>query len=142
MIHKELKRLRRRELIDIIYQMKKNEESMQEEISALQDQLRDKRIRLSVAGSISEAAISITNVFSAAQMTADLYLREISCMKEDTAEECAKLLEDANKKAANILLKAEQEYLALNERCQAEDKKLQELRAQIQNLEDPERHQG
>lgn len=142
MIHKELKKLRRRELIDIIYQMKKNEESMQEEISTLQEQLRDKRIRLSVAGSISEAALSITNVFSAAQMTADLYLREISYMKEDAAKECIKIIADANKKAESILLKGEQEYAALSERCQAEYKKLQELRAQIQSLENPEQHNG
>ena len=142
MIRKELKKLRRRELIDIIYQMKKTEESLQEEIASLQEQLQDKRIRLSVAGSISEAAVSITNVFSTAQMTADLYLSEIASMKEDTARECANLLNDANKKAASILAKGEQEYKLLNDRCQDEHKKLLELRAQIQKLENPEQHKG
>ena len=37
MISKELKHLSRRELVDIIYQLKKNEEKKQEEISAPQD---------------------------------------------------------------------------------------------------------
>ena len=78
MISKELKKMSRRELMDIIYQMKKNEQQMQEEIASLQEALQDKRISLSVAGSVADAAASITNVFSAAQMTADLYLQDIA----------------------------------------------------------------
>jgi len=79
MISKELKRLSRRELVDIIYQLKKNEQKMQEEIESLKNELQDKRIRISAAGSIADAAMSVTNVFSTAQRTADIYLREISC---------------------------------------------------------------
>ena len=99
MITKKLKKLSRRELVDIIYQMKKNEQQMQEEIAALQQAVEDKRIRLSVAGSIAEAAADITQIFSAAQMTADLYLREIECMKEQTEKECQKMLEDAKRQS-------------------------------------------
>ena len=107
MVSKELKKLSRRELVDIIYQMKKNEEQMQEEITSLQAQLQDRRIRISEAGSISEAAMSITDVFLTAQTTADLYLHEISCMKEDAQKECAQIIEEARKKAEKILLDAE-----------------------------------
>jgi len=103
MVNKELRKLSRRELMDIIYQMKKNEQQMQEEIDSLRESLQDKRIRLSMAGSIAEAAASITNVFSAAQATADLYLHEISCMKEETEKERARIIEEANAAAARIL---------------------------------------
>ncbi len=103
----EIKKLSRKELIDIIYQMKQNEQQMQEQIASLQKELQDKRIRISMAGSIAEASMSITNVFSTAQRTADLYLREIACMKEDAEEECAKIIEQANKKAKEILAAAE-----------------------------------
>ena len=99
MIAKELKKLSRRELVDIIYQLKKNEEQLQEKITALEEELQDKRIKLSVAGSIAEAAVDITNIFHTAQRTADLYLQEIACMKADTERECAKILEDARKEA-------------------------------------------
>jgi vacuolar-type H+-ATPase subunit H len=60
-----------------------------------------------MAGSIADAAVSITNVFSAAQTAADLYLQEISCMKEETEKECAKILEEARQKAAKILSDSE-----------------------------------
>ena len=103
MISKELKRLSRRELVDIIYQLKKNEQEKQEEIESLKKELLDKRIRISEAGSIADAAISITNVFSAAQMTADIYLREIAYIKEITEKECAQKIEDAETKVKEIL---------------------------------------
>ena len=102
MISKELKKLSRRELVEIIYQMKKNEQRMQAEIDSLQADLRDKRIRLSEAGSIADAAASIANLFSAAQMTADLYLHEIACMKDETKQECEKKIEAAKQTSTQI----------------------------------------
>ncbi|MBR5472482.1 MAG: DNA repair protein [Clostridia bacterium] len=88
MVNKELKRLSRRELVDIIYQLKKNEQEMQAKIDSLNKELEDKQIRISNAGSIADAAISITNVFSDAQTTADIYLKEVATMKEKTEKEC------------------------------------------------------
>ena len=129
MVNKELKKLNRRELVDIIYQMKKNEQQLQEEIAALQEALEDKRIRLSAAGSVAEAAASITEVFSAAQKTADLYLHEISCMKEETERECAKMLEEAKEAVAKTYSDAEKQYAALSARYQMKYKKLQQLQA-------------
>ena len=107
MIGKELKRLSRRELVDIIYQLKKNEQENREKIEALEEALQDKRIRISFAGSIAEAATDITRIFSTAQETADLYLNEIASMKEETEKECAKILEDARKQAEMILAEAQ-----------------------------------
>ena len=103
MVSKELKKLSRRELVDIIYQLKKNEQEMQGKIEALEEELQDKRIRVSIAGSIAEAAVDITQLFSNAQRTADMYLYEIAAMKADAEKECAKMLEDAKKQAELIL---------------------------------------
>ena len=134
-IRKELKRLSRRELVDIIYQLKKNDQQKQEQIDVLEKALQEKRIRVSVAGSIAEAAVDITNIFSAAQTTADLYLHEISRMKEDTARECAKMLEDARKKVENILADAKKQCDELEARYQSDYKKWQRLQTENQKLE-------
>ena len=107
MFNKELKKLSRRELVDIIYQLKKNEQQLQEELETLRQELVEKRIRLSVAGSIAEAAVTITDVLSSAQKTADIYLQEIACMKEETEAECAKMIAEAQQKAAEILSESE-----------------------------------
>lgn len=138
MISKELKKLSRRELMDIIYQMKKNEQQMQDEIASLQEALQEKRIRLSTAGSIAEAAASITNIFSAAQRTADLYLHEISCMKDDTQKECTKIIEEANKTVARIYSDGENRYKDLEARYQAERQKCLRLQAELQALKEPD----
>ena len=124
MMNKELKKLSRKELVDIIYQMKKKEEELESEIASLKEALEEKRMRLSVAGSIADAATTITNIFSAAQMTADLYLREISCMKEDAERECAEILEENKRMAAR-----------LDAQYAADYKKWQQLREEIKALE-------
>ena len=106
MVNKELRKLRRRELVDIIYQLKKNEQENREKMEALEEALQNQRIRVSVAGSIAEAATDITQIFSTAQRTADLYLNEIASMKAETERECAKILENAKKQADMILAEA------------------------------------
>ena len=103
MKQKEVKRLSRRELVDIIYQLKKNEQAMQEEVDALKQQLEDKRLRIAEAGTIANAAVDIAQVFAAAQNAADLYLREIEAMKQDAQRQCEQLLEDARMQAAQML---------------------------------------
>ena len=147
MISKELKKLSRRELIDIIYQMKKNEQQMQEEIASLQDALQEKRIKISAAGSIAEAAASITDIFAAAQATADLYLQEISCLKAETEKErsksteaatraAEKIIDDAHKTAEKILADCEKEYIEMRIRYHSECRKLEQLREEAEALED------
>ena len=136
MISKELKRLSRRELVDIIYQLKKNEQELQDQIASLQESLQERRIRMSVAGSIAEAATDITNIFAAAQRTADLYLQEISCMKQDAQLECSKMVEDAKDQVVQILSDGEKQYAALNARYEIDYKKWQQLQTEIRSLED------
>ena len=135
MISKELKRLSRRELVDIIYQLKKNEQEMQEEIESLKNELEDKRIRISTAGSIADAAMSVTNVFSTAQMTADIYLREIAYMKEETEKACKKKIEDAEKKVKEILADGEKKCDTLKAAYENEYAKWQQLQTQNAVLE-------
>lgn len=136
MVSKELKKLSRRELVDIIYQLKKNEQQKQEELAALEEALQDKRIRISVAGSIAEAATDITQIFSAAQTTADLYLHEIASMKEDTEKTCAAMIDDAKNKVNEILAEGEKQLAEFKARCDAENQRYLQLKEEIQRLEE------
>lgn len=74
---RDLKRLRRSELIEVIYQLKKNEEMLEERIKTLEAELQDKSIKIEKAGSIADAAMSLSGIFSTAQRVADIYLEEI-----------------------------------------------------------------
>lgn len=135
MVSKELKKLSRRELVEIIYQMKKNEQLLQEELASLQEALQDRRMHLSSAGSIAEAAISITNVFSSAQAAADLYLQEVTCMKQEAEIECAKMIDEAKQQAAEIIAESEKQRTIINKCYQSELEKWYKLHQKVQLLE-------
>ena len=67
MTDKEFKRLSRAQLIDIIYQLQLQIDKLNEEKQELENELADKRLRLSPAGNIAEAALGINNCFRSAQ---------------------------------------------------------------------------
>jgi hypothetical protein len=51
---------------------------------------------------VAEAAVSVSNVLSSAQEAADLYLREIACMKQDAERECERIIAQARQTALGI----------------------------------------
>ena len=94
-----------------------------------------------MAGSIADAAISVSNVFSDAQMSADLYLREIICMKEDTEKECAKKIEDAEIKVKEILADGKNKFANLKSHYENDYIKWQQLLSEIAALEQKKKHE-
>ena len=103
MTDKEFKRLSRSQLIDIIYQLQLKQEELTAENEKLAKALADKRLRMSKAGNIAEAALEIHNVMQAAQDAATHYLEEIRIMRNETEEKCRRLLEKAQKDADDII---------------------------------------
>lgn len=85
MTDKDLRRLSRAELLDILYEQRKRYEDSLAENQALRQQLEDRTLRIASAGSIAEAAIQVNGVFEAAQAAADQYLASV---KAATAERC------------------------------------------------------
>lgn len=93
---KELKRMSRMELIDIISQYQQLVQELTEQNTTLQKQLDERRICLENAGSIAEAALALNNIFATAQQSADQYLAEV-----------ARIQVEANRKAGEIVTRAE-----------------------------------
>ena len=106
MTDKEFKRLSRSQLIEIIYQLQLKQEELTEENEKLSKALADRRMIVSEAGNIAEAALAIHNVMQAAQDAAAHYLEEIRRMREATEKNCQLLLEKARKEADDILAQA------------------------------------
>ena len=106
MTDKEFHRLSRAQLIDIIYQFQVKLEELTTENKRLSSALADRRIRISEAGNLAEAALAIHNVMQSAQDAAALYLEEVRIMREETREECQRLLESAKVEAETILAQA------------------------------------
>ena len=103
MTDKEFKRLSRAELIDIIYQFQLQIDTLTEKNQDLEQELADKRLRLSNAGNIADAALEINNCFRSAQNAAEQYLNEIKAIREETEAERQRILSEARAEAAAIL---------------------------------------
>ena len=103
MTDKEFKRLNRAQLIDIIYQLQLQIDTLTEKNQALEQELADKRLRLSNAGNIADAALEMNNCFRSAQDAAEQYLNEIKTLREEAEAECQRILAQAQAEAAAIL---------------------------------------
>ena len=106
MTDKEFKRLSRAQLIDIIYQLQVEIDKLNEEKQDLENELADKRLRLSNAGNIAQAALEINDCFRSTQNAAEQYLNEIKALREEAEAECQRILARAQAEADAIIADA------------------------------------
>lgn len=103
MTEKELKKLNRYQLLELIILQTEQMEALQEELDAARHALEAKQVRLANAGSIAEAAMQLSGIFEAAQSAADIYLEQVKVQNENAA----KIEEDARMNAENVLTEAQ-----------------------------------
>ena len=107
MTDKEFKRLSRAQLIDIIYQLQVEIDKLNEEKQDLEKELADKRLRLSNAGNIAQAALEINDCFRSTQNAAEQYLNEIKALREEAEAERKRILARAQAEADAIIADAQ-----------------------------------
>ncbi len=118
---KDMKRLSRSELVEIIYELQRREDEYKEretesnlrgedyrkQISELEAKVADRDTKLSNAGSIAEASLAISNIFSEAQGAADQYLYEVKRLRNNARSESDGILAEAKQKADQMIAEAE-----------------------------------
>ena len=82
MTEKELRRLSRTDLLEMLLEQSKEVQRLQQEREETKQKLEDRRLMEQEAGSIAEAALRINKVFEAAQQAADQYLENIRIRSE------------------------------------------------------------
>lgn len=83
MTDRELQRLSRAELLELLLESNKENERLRKQLEKAKTLLSEKAIRIEKAGSIAEAALALNGVFEAAQRAADQYLDNIRRMAEE-----------------------------------------------------------
>lgn len=83
MAERELKKMNRSELIEIIYALQREEQNLRKRVDELEGQLAERTIILESSGSIAEASLRLNKIFEDAQAAADQYLRSVRAMAED-----------------------------------------------------------
>lgn len=125
MTDKDLKKLTRKQLLELLLEQTERADHLQTRLLELTDKLTDRTLIETSAGSMAKAALELSGVFEAADNAAAQYLANIKRLN-DNAEE------DAYKRAKVIIDKAKQEAKEERERS---EKRIAELTSQIGELE-------
>lgn len=109
MTEKELRRLNRKELLQLLIGQMEENQILQEQLKDSVSRLQERQIMVEKAGSLAEASLLLNGVFQAAEDSASQYLENIRRMKEEQEVFCRKLYANAEAKASEIIKEA-QEY--------------------------------
>ena len=99
MTEKELRKLNRYQLLELLLVQTERAEKLQNRLETVEKTLFDQHVELSALGSIAEASLKLRGVFEAAQAAADLYL-------EAAKEKAEEIEREAREKAEAILAEA------------------------------------
>lgn len=129
MAERELRKLGRGELVEIIYALKQENQALTDRCRELEEKLAAQEMTISEAGSIAEATVGLSQIFQQAQAAADSYLDKIHQMNAGTEEKARAVLSRAEAEAAETRRKAEAECKALREQT---DKEVAEKRRDLE----------
>lgn len=126
MTDKELKRLNRSELLEILLDQAQEIEQLNAQIDDLKKKLEDKTILINESGSIAEASIKLTNIFEEAQKAADLYLENTKMLVEEKEIGADTYEKEHKAKADEIMAKSMEESKKMLFDAKAESDKMKE----------------
>ena len=100
MMDQELRHLTREDLLDIIYELQRRTQQVEQENETIRKQLADRTVKLEKA---------LNGVFEAAQAAADQYLAQVHAANEQSQQLADRIVADAQRKATAIVQQAQQE---------------------------------
>lgn len=119
MTEKELQKLRRVELLEMLFEQGKEVNELRKRIQELENQLQERTLCLARAGNIAEASLQINGVFEAAQAAAHQYLVSVESLSAHQEEMCAEMERQTEEKC--IAMEKE-----TRERCETLEKETEE----------------
>ena len=109
MTDKELKRLSRGELLEMLIQQSKELERLRKQLDAAESALQNREIAITNAGSIAEAALQLNGVFTAAQDACQQYMENICHLSQNQERICAQRDAESQAEAKRIVEEARKE---------------------------------
>lgn len=100
MTEKELKKLNRYQLLDILVMQMERADKLQKKVEELEAQLEERDLNFYKLGSVAEIAAKISGVLEAAQQAADLYL-------DAAKKQASEILAHANDQTMHTNVRAE-----------------------------------
>lgn len=113
MNQKELKRLSRGDLLEMMLSLSRENERLEKELNQAKSQLESRMLQVEESGSLAEAVLSLNGVFQATQAACDQYSLNIRSQADQ-------VLAQANAQAESILAQAREEAKKIREEAARE----------------------
>lgn len=108
MTDKELKKLNRQDLLRLLLEAEKENQSLRTELEDAKKKLESRQIIISEAGNLAEASLRLSGVFEDAQRAVDIYIQNAQQVSQEQ-----------ERKAAETLRSTEQKCREMEETCRS-----------------------
>lgn len=133
MTEKELKRLSRAELLEMLIAQSKKLNRVEEELASAKVELEKREIAVTTSGTLAEAALKLSGIFEDADRAAEQYLESLRTQ----ATQADKIVAEAQIKADGIIKTAEQQRQVILSNAEKEAKQhLESFNAQFKEFLD------
>lgn len=112
MTDKELRKLSRADLLEILLEQGKETEQLRAELEEAQAKLAQRQIAIDHAGSIAEASLRLSGVFEAAQDACLQYTENIRTLSERQEAVCRQMEQETREKCQRMVAEAKQQSQA------------------------------
>ena len=126
---KELRKLTRTELLEMLLQQVEENEALRAQVEQLRAELDSRALVMQQSGSMAEAALKLSGVFDQAQQAADDYLNSLRLanaepeaytqkIRQEAQEQAQAIIADAQRRSDRILADAEEYWLQMRQKVQ------------------------
>lgn len=119
MTDKELRKLKRKELLEMLIFQTKENERLQTELDEARKKAEDREIAIGESGTLAEASLQLNGVFAAADAAAKDYLERIHAQNEDQQGEYDRIVGEAQAEAEALKANAAADAGALTAEARA-----------------------
>ena len=130
---KELRRLSRAELLELLIDKTRENETLRSQLDEALAQLDDRTLRIEKAGTMAEAALLVNGVLDAAQRAGQQYMENMQERRRVQEEHCARLEEESRARADRLLTETRQRCLKMEQETQQRCAELQHTAEQEAN---------
>ena len=126
MTDKELRRLRRDDLLQILINQQRQIDDLTASLERAKEKLDQRDIAVAEAGNIAEAALRLNGVFEAAQASADQYVEQMSARADELRQEAESVRDQAKRTADDLVKSARTEADRILREARNEGERLKE----------------
>ena len=124
MTDRDLQKLKRIELLEILIEQGKTIERLEMELAEANKKLEDRNLQFKEAGSIADAAVQVTGILEAAQSAAHIYLENVQKMEQETKDRCEEMERETLERCQNMIIETEKSV----------DKKWEEISGRLEDF--------